>query len=168
MKGGTPAYVREGRVYEGGIFGGDLEEAVRGNPEAESHARAFQNELIGGLLGSIGGSASMATGAALYASGRSFSDRDSTKQTVGASLFVGGLAAFITGMILLTTAQPHHWDAINIYNDGLPDASRPPPPYGPLPPYVPRGPVAPPQASPPAGPPVPPTPPAAPTPREKN
>ena len=88
MKGGTPAYVRDGKVYEGGIFGGDLDEAVRGNPEAESHAKSFQNGLIGGFLTTIVGGASLITGAALFAgdAAKSSSDRYSSQQTIGASL----------------------------------------------------------------------------------
>jgi len=170
MKGGTPAYVREGKVYEGGIFGGDLDEAVKGNPEAESHAKAFQNGLIGGFVTTLASAVSLGTGLALYGTnlGRPSSERDPTTQNVGAALIIGGLAAEIVGLVLIATAQPHQWDAINVYNDGLPDASRmPPPPYGPAQPYAPSGAMPPPPYAPmqpyppPGGAPVP-TPPAPP------
>ncbi len=156
MKGGTPAYMRDGRVYEGGIFGGDLDEAVRGNSEAESHAKAYQNQLLSGFLATLGGGASMVAGVTLYANGRSQSSMDTTQQNVGAALLIGGLAAYITGLVLLTTAQPHQWDAINIYNDGVPDGPRPP--YGVYPAYAPPGPVPPPPASSAVPPPVTPAP----------
>ena len=144
MKGGTPTYVREGRVYEGGPFGGDLDEAVRGNPEAEAHAKAFQNGMMGGFLSVMAGVASTVGGTTLYLanSNAPSNERDATAQTAGAVLVVGGLVSYVVGLTLLTIAQPHQWDAINIYNDGVSDGGRPPPhgPYAPPPP----GPYAPP------------------------
>jgi hypothetical protein len=172
MKGGVPAYVREGKVYEGGIFGGDLDEAVKGNPEAESHARAYQNGLLGGFLSTVVGAVSLGAGLGLYGInlGRSTDQRDATAQNVGVALLVGGLAAYVAGLVLITTAQPHQWDAINVYNDALPDASRlPPPPYGPMQPYPPPGaaPVPPPPPAPPPPQPTSPPPPASPPPRPR-
>lgn len=135
LKHGTPAYVRDGKVYEGGIFGGDLDEAVRGNPAAESHAKAYQNQMIGGFVASLAGGASLATGAVLTAgnAARSSSYRSSSQDTLALTLIVGGLASTIVSAVLFSTAQPHMWDAINVYNDGLPDTTLPP--YGPTPPY---------------------------------
>jgi hypothetical protein len=156
MKGGTPAYVREGKVYEGGIFGGDLDEAVRGNPEAESHARTYQNSMIGGFLATLAGGVSMGGGLVLFAadSAQTSSDRSSSRQMVAGTLVLGGLAAYVAGIVLLSTAQPHHWDAINVYNDGLPESSPYAPPrppyYGPPSPYPPPGAVPAPSAQPPA------------------
>jgi hypothetical protein len=157
MKGGTPAYVRDGKVYEGGIFGGDLDEAVRGNPEAESHAKTYQNSMIGGFLATIAGGVSLGGGAVLYAASSvdSSSDRSSQK-TAGAALVFGGLAAYVVGLVLLSTAQPHHWDAINVYNDGVPDARMP---YAPMPGAAPLPMPYPPPAYPPPGQPVPAAPP---------
>ncbi len=155
LKHGTPAYVRDGKVYEGGIFGGDLDEAVRGNPAAESHAKAYQNQMIGGFVASLVGGASLATGAVLTAgnAARSSSDRSSSQDTLALTLIVGGLASTIVSAVLFSTAQPHMWDAINVYNDGLPDTTLSPygptppyplPSYGPRPPYPPPAPAQPP------------------------
>jgi hypothetical protein len=162
MKGGTPGYLRDGRVYEGGIFGGDLEEAVRGNPEAEEHARSFHNGMLGGFLSTIAGGAGMVGGLLLVASGsNSNGPDDTTKQTIGGSIAVGGLAAYVLGLVLITTAQPHMFDAINIYNDGV-DARYAPPAYAPVP-YAP-GPYGPPRPYPPPPPVLPPGPGAQPLP----
>src|SRR5690242_2218077 len=92
MKNGTPAYVREGKVYEGGMFGGDLDEAVRGNPDAESHAKAYQNSMIGGFLATLAGGVSMGGGVVVLATSslKSGDDR-SSQQTLGATLLVGGI-----------------------------------------------------------------------------
>jgi hypothetical protein len=115
---GNPAYVRDGKVYEGGIFGGDIVEAVRGNPEAESHARAYKNGMIGGFLSTLAGGASMIGGLTLFALGSQSDtlgrDHNPTEQTAG-------------GLVLMLNAQPRMWDAINVYNDGIPMG---PTPYG--------------------------------------
>jgi hypothetical protein len=151
MQGGTPGYMREGRFYEGGGFGGDIDEAVRGNPEAESHAKAYRAGMIGGFAATMAGVASTIGGGMLYVgnAGEDASERDTTMQTAGGVLFLGGVAAYITGLVLFANAQPHLWDAINIYNDGVYDPGAPPRPYGPYgpqppPAYGPNAPIAPP------------------------
>jgi hypothetical protein len=134
QQNGTPAYVRDGRVYEGGIFGGDIVEAVRGNPEAEAHAHAYKNGMIGGFLATVAGGVSMISGLTLFALGSTNSlgnDHNPTEQTAGGLLLAGGLGAYVTGLVLMLNAQPRVWDAINVYNDGIPMG---PVPYGYLPP----------------------------------
>ena len=42
MESGSLAYVRDGKTYEGGLFGGEIEEADSGNPRAEEYARDIQ------------------------------------------------------------------------------------------------------------------------------
>jgi hypothetical protein len=143
QQNGNPAYVRDGRVYEGGVFGGDIVEAVRGNPEAEEHARAYKNGMIGGFVATLGGGVSLVSGTTLLAIGSASnsygSDRD-TYRTAGGLLLAGGIAAYITGLVLMLNAQPKMWDAINVYNDGIGAGPVPygyPPPgyvYPPLPP----------------------------------
>lgn len=149
MQGGTPGYAREGKVYPGGGFGGDIDEAVRGNPEAEAHANAYRANMIGGFAATLAGVASFVGGGMLYFanSDETDRDRDATAQAAGGVLAIGGVAAYVTGLVLITTAQPHLWDAINLYNDGVYDPGVPPRPYGPYaaPPY---GPMAPPGAAP--------------------
>jgi len=157
QQSGTPAYVRDGKVYEGGIFGGDIVEAVRGNPEAESHARAYKNQTIGGFLAAVAGGISMVSGAVLISAGALKTESggsNNTESTTGGVLLAGGLGAYIAGLVLIVTAQPHMWDAINVYNDGVPIG---PVPYG----YPPPGyfyPPPPPGASQPSSPGAPPAP----------
>ena len=143
MKGGTPSYVRDGQFYAGGGFGGDFDKAVQGNPEAEAHARAYQDGMLAGFLTSLGGAVSMGAGVGVLVadSKRSPDDASSSAQTAGLVLIAGGLAASIVSAVLFSNAQPHHWDAINIYNDGLPDSMGVPrPPYAPyaVPPLPPQ------------------------------
>ena len=72
-----------------------------------------------------------------------------TEATTGGVLLAGGLGAYITGFVLILTAQPHMWDAINVYNDGVPmgrcPMAIPPPPgyYYPPPPPDPWKPSSP-------------------------
>lgn len=129
---GAPVFVRDGNVYEGGAFGGGLEDAVRGNPQAEEHARAYRHGMVGGLVATLLGTGLMVGSLATLP--RESDREDRSTPTVPLTLFAAGLASYVTGSILLLNAQPHMWDAINIYNDGLP------PPYGPRvvhPPYLP-------------------------------
>ena len=131
QQGGNPAFVRDGRVYEAGFFGGGIVEAVQGNPEAEAHAHAFKNGMIGGFLATLAGAVSAVSGVTLFAVG-STSDgaggpRNATQQDAGGLLLAGGLGAYIAGLVIMLNAQPHLWDAINVYNDGVPMG---PVPYG--------------------------------------
>jgi hypothetical protein len=154
QQNGNPAYVRDGRIYEGGVFGGDIVEAVRGNPEAEEHARAYKNGMIGGFFATLGGGVSMGAGLGLLTLGtaaRSSGSDGTTTQTTGGLLLAGGLGAYITGLVLMLNAQPRLWDAINTYNDGIPPWSVP---YG-SPPPPPPGYVYPPLPAPTAAPPPP-------------
>lgn len=145
MHGGTPGYVREGRVYPGGGFGGDIDGAVRGNPEAESHARAYRASMIGGFAATLAGVASTIGGGMLYFdnAGEPENERNKTAEAAGAVLALSGIAAYVTGLVLFANAQPHLWDAINIHNDGVYDPGLPPRPYGPYapPPYGPNAPA---------------------------
>jgi hypothetical protein len=114
MQGGTPVYIREGRVFPGGGFGGDLREAVQGNAEAESYAKSYRNNMIAGVASTVGGSLlyfSNATGPE--------SERNSSGQAIGGTLAISGVVAYVTGMVLMLNAQPHLWDAINSYNDSV-------------------------------------------------
>jgi hypothetical protein len=121
--GGTPSYARDGKIYQGGLGGGELEEAVRGNPEAEQHARDYRAGTISGLVSVLVGGVGMCVGVGLLAADGAARDHNSGRQISGAALAGGGLAAYIAGLVLVINAQPHMWDAINIYNDGV----RPPP-----------------------------------------
>jgi len=123
MQGGTPVYIREGRVYPGGGFGGDLREAVQGNAEAESHAKTYRTNMIAGVTTTLAGAVSAIGGGILYvaSSSQTESQRNATTETIGGTLALSGVAAFATGMVLMLNAQPHLWDAVNAYNDGVED-----------------------------------------------
>jgi hypothetical protein len=123
MQGGTPVYIREGRVYPGGGFGGDLREAVQGNAEAESHAKTYRTNMIAGVTTTLAGAVSAIGGGILYvaSSSQTESQRNPTTETIGGTLALSGVAAFATGMVLMLNAQPHLWDAVNAYNDGVED-----------------------------------------------
>lgn len=69
LQNGAPAYVRDGITFEGGVFGGDIEEAVSGNPEAEEAARSYKNTLVAGFCTVLGGSLAFGTGAGLTIAG---------------------------------------------------------------------------------------------------
>ncbi len=160
IRGGNPAFVRDGKTYEGGVFGGGLVEAVHGNPEAEAHARAYRNLNIGGVCALLGGGVSAISGIVLTA-GADHRDgtHDSTQRAAGEALLIGGLAAYITGFVLILNAPPHVFDAVNVFNDGLPSEAfqRPlvTPAYGPTRAAVRAAPAAPVSAAPPvAGAPV--------------
>src|SRR5579883_293125 len=57
------SYVRDGVKYDGGLFGGDIEEAVAGDPRAEDYARQYKSGVttgfvmsMVGVVGIVGGS----------------------------------------------------------------------------------------------------------------
>ncbi len=147
MQGGTPVYIREGRVFPGGGFGGDLREAVHGNAEAESYARAYRTNMVAGVTTTLAGVASALGGGILYVASSSQPelDRNATAETIGGTLALSGVAAFATGMVLMLNAQPHLWDAVNAYNDSV-EIGAPPRAYVPsavAPPFAAYAPFAP-------------------------
>jgi len=132
MESGTYAYVRDGKKYEGGVFGGDLEEAVRGNARAEEYARAYKTGMATGLALSFLGAAATIGGAVLlgYQAGQTPSGQ--SVPLTGLFIALGGLVVDIAGDIVVSSAQPHLTDAINAYNDGLlTQTSSPPTAHGP-------------------------------------
>jgi hypothetical protein len=94
---------------------------VEGNAEAESHAKAYRTGMIAGVTTALAGVVSAVGGGVLYFSNANGpeAERNGTAEAVGGTLLVGGIAAYITGMVFLLNAQPHLWDAINAYNDGV-------------------------------------------------
>jgi hypothetical protein len=136
QEGGAPTLVRDGQSFSVGLFGGGLEDAVQGNPTAEGHASTYKTLTIAGYSCYVAGLGSSIAGLYVLASDKA---GDSGNETAGATLALGGVAALITSFVLITNAQPHLWDAVNSYNDGV-DASlaypmppqpglfRPPPP----------------------------------------
>jgi hypothetical protein len=94
----------------------DLDEAVAGNSEAESDARIFRHRTIGGFVLEFGGLGTGVTGLALLNS----SSR--TRQEVGTGVAGAGAVGLLAALWLLSSGFAHFYDAINVYNDGLPPA----------------------------------------------
>jgi len=156
MDAGTPTFVKDGERIGAVGFGGGLADAVRGNPRAEHEARVGHNLVVGGFVLDIAGLATLIGAEAALAQQRA-TDRP-TGLPVGLAL--GGAAAIITGSILLIAGQPHIYDAVNLYNDGIDPQLRYPPvllvpapplapaPLAPAPPMAPASaPATPPPAS---------------------
>jgi hypothetical protein len=171
QEGGSPTLVRDGQTFSVGLFGGGLEDAVRGNPAAEEHASSYKTLSIAGWSVYVAGLGSSIAGIFLLADNRAGGSNNDANDAAGAALALGGVAALVTSIVLLSTAQPHLWDAVNIYNDGV-DASpaypmQPPGLVRPAPAAPPPGSPSPPSAAPPPPPPVqtPPPAPGAPSPQ---
>ena len=136
--GGSLALMRDGHTYSVGMFGSGLEDAVRGNARAEKEVASYQAKSVGCFVVGILGSLASAGGAGLLI-GNELSNRPSDGARAGAiSLTIGGVVASIVASVIASSAQPHLWNAINMYNDDLP------PPWGfsrqPVPGYnVPQG-----------------------------
>ncbi len=138
MDDGGLTLVREGRSYPVGMFGGDVVDAVRGNPAAEEHAQSYRTQMISGWSFYFGGIGLAVAGTGVWQAGERHNDIGQAH--AGEALTVGGLAALFTGIGFLMNAQPHLWDAVNIYNDAVdarlryapwPGPLYPPPPYAP-------------------------------------
>ena len=120
LGGGILTLWKDGHETSIGLTYGGVLDAVRGNPRAEAEARTAQNLMIGGVASTFVSLGALITGLVLVPS------KHQTTSDVGGGLIVGGIVADIVGAVLVSNgAQPHMYDAINIYNDGLP-----PPGYG--------------------------------------
>ncbi|APR86131.1 Twin-arginine translocation protein TatA [Minicystis rosea] len=114
------ALARDGHTYSIGMFGSGLEDAVRGNARAEKEVSTYQAKTVGGFVVGLLGSLASAGGVGLLV-GNELSNNPSNGARAGAiSLAVGGLVASIVASVLASSAQPHMWNAINMYNDDLP------------------------------------------------
>ncbi len=127
LQGGAPVFFRDGQRFELGVLGGDVEEMVAGNPVAEEHARTYKFRVRSGLVCVLGGV--VLAGGGMYLAAKGLDNRgDNGLPIAGLGLLGGALVLDVVGLVLLLTAQPHLWDAINIYNDGkayTPAAARP-------------------------------------------
>jgi hypothetical protein len=171
MEGGAPSYVRDGKDYSPGLFGGGLVDAVSDDPEARAAAETYQSRTVTGFVLVLVGTACAIGGMILVlpdAADTDQSDRDSTRTGLGAGALACAAGGLIAGSVLVMTGAPYQWDAINIYNDHAEERmlrrmAVPIPGYAPG--VVPPGVVPPsgiPQPAPPAPPPatIPPAPPA--------
>jgi len=114
--------VRDGVYYGGGTFGGDVDEAVEGVPEAVSHAHSYQTLSI---LGSVAlfTSEAAAIGGSLVVP--AVVDDPETRSDVRLAVIVSSITLLVTGVVLHLAAEPHLYDAANVYNDRLDAGWRP-------------------------------------------
>jgi hypothetical protein len=127
MDGGYYAYMRDGKKYEGGLFGGDIEEAVHGNPRAEEYARQYKTGTVTGFILSMLGATALGVGGGVVGVQASQTSNGQSLPPTGLIVMGAGLVVEMTGLIIELNALPHLSDAINAYNDGvgLPPGSRP-------------------------------------------
>lgn len=113
METGTPTLVRDGKSYGGFGFGGGVVDAVQGNPRAEAEARKGRNLVIGGFVLDLAGLGAETAGLVVL------SNHDRTAQSTSLGLVLGGLVGVLAGTVLILNGEPHLYDAVNIYNDGV-------------------------------------------------
>lgn len=157
MDDGGLALARDGRSYSLGMFGGGAVKAVEGNPAATEHAETYRAYMITGWTAYWGGIGVGLLGAGVWRAGER--DADIDRAHAGEAMVLVGVAAVLTGTGFLLSAQPHLWDAVNLYNDEVERRlrmswwPRPPlPPYGLPPTIAPPGGVLPVPAPPPPAP----------------
>ncbi len=135
MDNGTPAYQRDGERYPHGFAGGGLVDAVESDEQAREAAETYHSRMTSGFILTLTGTACAIGGVILLTPPE---NRTDTETAIGTGALVCALGTLIAGSVLVITAQPYQYDAINIYNDHVEQRRMMPPPY-----YVP---VAPPPA----------------------
>jgi hypothetical protein len=132
MDSGSLLFERDGQKFEGGLFGGELDEAVKGVPLAEKFASDYKTGVTGGFVMVLAGAAAAIGGTSLagaeYAQG--------TTNIPGWTTVGAGLVAYFIGLAWMMSSQPHLYDAINAYNDAVDEHPEPAP--TPAPPSVPK------------------------------
>ncbi|MEI9938815.1 MAG: hypothetical protein WDO69_16470 [Pseudomonadota bacterium] len=131
VDGGYPTFVKDGAHFGSPALGTGLVDAVRGNPRAEHHARVGRNLIVGGFVLDLVGLGTEIGGLVVLAHDQT-GQSDAPASGLAVGLVVGGLVAVATGTVMIMSGQPHVYDAINIYNDGLSTQPTPAPsPLGP-------------------------------------
>jgi hypothetical protein len=121
-EGTSLALVKDGRSYPFNAFGGGLEDVVEGNPRAEAEAHAYRNKTVAGFVLSTVGTVSTGVGAGILV-GDEVQSQPSSSLLIGSlAMILGGAVLTIVGGVIGGGAQPHLWNAINLYNDDLPVA----------------------------------------------
>jgi hypothetical protein len=147
--GGTISYVREGVKYDGGIFGGDIDQAVSGSPRAEEYASEYKTGMTTGFVLTMVGAVGLAGGAGLLGAEEARTSTWDSTATTAVIVMLSGLVVELVGAGIAARAQTHLYDAVNVYNDDV-DTGRiqaGPPGLGP-PPVAPASPASPPPANP--------------------
>jgi hypothetical protein len=150
MKDGAPALEKNGQLDKIGPFGGGLVDAVQGHAEAEDHARTYRGLMVGGFVTNLLGAATAAGGVGVLAYNEAKDSPSAGLRAASFGMMFGGLGVALAGTILMASAQPHFYDAINLYNDSV----AAPPVYVPVVPVAP-GPQAVPLQPPPSPQPLP-------------
>ncbi len=137
MREGALGYQRDGRFFSGGLFGGEIEQAVAGDPQASEHARAYRSGTITGFALTLGGLGTALVGGIAPLAFLPTTPSGSWSVPLGVSLasLLAGLGLELAGTFVVTSAQPHFYDAINVFNDHVemrrpifPGPAAPPPP----------------------------------------
>jgi len=129
--GGGWAYVRDGKKYDGNIFGGELDKAVEGNPQAEKYAHEYQSGRAAGFLISLLGASTAVGGLVVFDAQANAQSSSQNLPVTGLIIIGAGLIADLIGAGIQLSAMPHMYDAINAYNDGLSGPPGAPPPAPP-------------------------------------
>src|SRR6478735_6006973 len=125
VEGGQPTFVKNGEHFGGPQFGSGLVEAVEGNAEAEHQATVGRNPVVGGCVLDLVGLGTMIGGTVVLA--KNNTRPEGHADAAGTALLVGGAVAALAGSVLILCGQPHIYDAVNIYNDGLEQRPTAPP-----------------------------------------
>jgi hypothetical protein len=146
--GGTISYVREGVKYDGGIFGGDIDEAVSGSPRAEEYAREYKTGMTTGFITTMIGALGAVGGAVWMGDAASQTPISNSGVTSATIVLISGIVVELIGAGIAARAQTHLYDAVNVYNDDV-DSGRlraAPPDFAVPPPVAPASPSLPPPA----------------------
>ena len=135
VEGGQPTFVKDGERIGNTTFGTGLVEAVEGNPEAEHHATVGRNLMLGGFVLDLAGLGAAIGGMVVVVQDAGHDSNDHS--SAASALLIGGAIAAVAGSVMILCGQPHLYDAVNIYNDGLDSPSKPAP-LGPRAHYAPR------------------------------
>jgi hypothetical protein len=115
MDSGSLVWERDGKKFESGLFGGEIEQAVRGVPLAEKYANDYKTGVTGGFVTVLAGAAAVVAGSSLATD--EYAQRATT--VPGWSTMGVGVIAYFVGLAWLLSAAPHLYDAVNAYNDGI-------------------------------------------------
>ena len=120
MVDGKPVYIRDGQLYEHGLLGGGLQQAVVGNAPAMVAANEYHDHMRDGLLEMLLGTGAMMGGTVWFAvEAASSADQNHPKiDPIPLVVTAVGFAVMCYGAYDLASAEPYRWDAINLFNDG--------------------------------------------------
>jgi len=117
IDGGYPTFVKDGEHIGSPAFGTGLVDATSSNPRAQHHARVGRNLMIGGIASYLVGLGTGVGGLVLLA--QDDAHLSTSKSNVGTALAITGIVGLVAGSVMMLSGQPHIYDAVNIYNDGL-------------------------------------------------